>query len=594
VLTLVYFFATGWGLGIQHIVSPDEPRYAVRARNMLHGGDPIVPFFNGHPHLEKPALFYWLLVVSGTVAQFIGVSLDTAGFRLAPLFMGWLAVLGIYLLGRRLLNPRGACVAAVILMTSYQFHDVARELVIDMTLTAFLLWSWLFFHIALGRLERGARSFWPLLGFYLCLGLACMSKGPFLVGIFSTVPLVAYLFWTRRQKLLARAGLWWGLPLALALGLSWFVALKSKGYDPTPFFSVENLARFFGRKDHVHRVPFLFYLYSLFQIFAPWVVLVPFAAWWSYKTWHDVRHSARLSNGLPLPTGEITPHNRGGITAPPCPLPAGEMKISDGAKLLACALGISFVIMGLSQSKRHLYLLPLFPYLALWLAWFLERTFLSREGEPGNKASVYLLDMRVMLAPACFACTLWLPQAGGLPVETAGCVVLCIVMWIALAMTARALKQGKRQRTVCLLLTAAVLLAFGREAVIRPIHERALNLGEFYAEVKDKLADRRLVIAGMNSNEASWYLDKTLSPIDQVSVPELENSFYGTPGTALLVREDALANPALKGCVIPLSGKITRNKETFVLVVPDPAHPPDPAAFKVRAAKRKAGFFDDL
>ena len=189
-LAVVYFFVTGWNLSLQHIVNPDEPRYAFGARGMLDGGDPFVPIFNTDKHLEKPVLFHWLLVGAGALSRAVGIPIQT-GFRLVPLCMGFLAVAGLYLLGRRLLNERGALVAALILMTSYHFHNVARELVVDMTLTAWLLWSWLFVHIALGRLERGERARGPLLGFYLCLGCACLTKGPFLVAIFSVVPLLA-------------------------------------------------------------------------------------------------------------------------------------------------------------------------------------------------------------------------------------------------------------------------------------------------------------------------------------------------------------------------------------------------------------------
>ena len=603
-LTLLYLFATGWNLGIQHIISPDEPRYAVAARTMMHGGDLIVPIFNDHPHLEKPVLFHWLLVVSGSVAQFLGIPLDTAGFRFAPLFMGWLAVAGIYLLGRRLLNQRGAVVAAVILMTSYQFHNVARELVIDMTLTAFLLWSWLFFHVALERIQnsRGKTQnvepaqnggpqgegrdpqqienrkskienpLLPLLGFYLCLGFACMSKGPFLVAIFSTLPLLVYLLWTRRLRLLARAGLGWGLPLSLAVGLSWFGALGYKGYDPTPFFTVENLRRFLGLKDHQHFLPFFFYAHSLFTIFAPWVIFLPFAAWWSYRTW---RPSPR-----PLMQGELG--NHGGL--------------SDGAKLSACALGVSFAIMGLSASKRHLYLMPLFPFLALWVAWFVERTFLSHDGEPCGLVLANLLrGFGVALFAGCASALLWLSKLGGQTTEAAVCVLLGALTLAACCAAAAASRRGNRTGVACGVLAVSSLFAFGMEAVARPIHERKLNLEGFYSAVSDKLAGKSLVIVGTNSNEASWYLKDTPSPIDQIKELELGDRFFNSPGTALLVAEPFLRQiPVLNGTVVRISGELSRSREPFVLVVPDPAHPPDLSLLRAPGAREAEGVFDDL
>ena len=565
VLTVVYFIVTAWNLDVQHIVSPDEPRYAASTRDMMRDNEFVVPFFNMHPHLEKPVLFHWLLMVSATVSRFLGISLDTAGFRFVPLFMGWFAVLGIYLLGRRLLNARGAFIAAVILMTSLWFHDTARELVIDMTLTTFLLWSWLFFHIALGRLERREPCLGVLLGFYLCLGFACMSKGPFLVGIFSIVPVLIYLAWTRRLPLLLRAGIWWGLPLSVVMGLSWFVALKLKGYDNTDFFAVENLARFFGRKDHIHLIPFFYYIISLPEIFAPWFVLLPFAAWWSFKTYRRDKAS---------PDG-----------------------IGDSAKMAACALGISFIVMGTSISKRHLYLLPLFPHMALWLAWFLERTFVSIEGLPASAVFANCLRAGgVVLFAACASSILWLPRLGAVPVEITLTVLIGALSLIALASAASALKRGNRPVSMYRILAVALFLAFGLESVRRPVHERALNLEEFYTGVREKLAGRPLVMMGTNSNEASWYIGNASGPIDEISEHELKARFFESPRTALLVAVPFLQkSPVLKDNVVNITPeKFFRNGVPFMLVEPDTSHPINPIVYQAHVRQPKAGLFDDL
>ncbi len=60
VLTIfVYFF----GLTIP-LLGPDEPRYAQVAREMLARGDWITPTLGGFNWFEKPALLYWLQIVS--------------------------------------------------------------------------------------------------------------------------------------------------------------------------------------------------------------------------------------------------------------------------------------------------------------------------------------------------------------------------------------------------------------------------------------------------------------------------------------------------------------------------------------------------
>jgi 4-amino-4-deoxy-L-arabinose transferase-like glycosyltransferase len=562
-LTVLYFVVTAWNLHIQQIVSPDEPRYAVAARNMMNGGDMFVPVYNTDQHLEKPAFFHWLLVIAGTVANRVGLRLDLA-FRFVPLLMGWAAVIGTYLFGRMLFNGRAGFLSAIILMTSYQFHNTARELVVDMTLTAFLLWSWVLFYVALKRIESGVRPFGALLGFYLCLGLACLTKGPFLVGIFSAVPLLAYLFWTRRIAVLLRAGLWWGVPLSLALGLTWVTVVTLKGHDAGSFFSVQNLDRFVGKTDHQSYLPFWRYIKLLPQIFAPAVVLVPFAIWWTVS-----RARQGLSN------------------------------LSDSAKMLTCALGISFLIIGISISKRPLYMVPLFPHLSLWIALYIDQTFLSAEGSPGTSPLVNALRAAgVLLLGGCASSIWWLRGIGGQNAEVISCVCLGVAMLLAAFTAASFLKAGQRLSAALRLSVIALLLAIGVEAVVRPIHERALSVAQFYAEVSPKVGDRSLLVLAknMNPNDASWYLGNAGGRrIDRVFEWDLKARFFDAPGTPLLVEVPLLLkSPVLKDSVIKRSDELFRDETPFVLVEPDPAHPPDPALFKPRPPKKAREILENL
>src|SRR5262245_44895519 len=46
-------------LGRMPLTDPDEARYAETSREMLRGGDLVVPRFDGAPRLSKPPLIYW-------------------------------------------------------------------------------------------------------------------------------------------------------------------------------------------------------------------------------------------------------------------------------------------------------------------------------------------------------------------------------------------------------------------------------------------------------------------------------------------------------------------------------------------------------
>src|SRR5438093_8387607 len=77
------------------LFEPDESRYAQIPREMLARGERVVPSLQGEPYLDKPPLFYWLVMGSYRV---FGVSPGAA--RLVPALALHLCVLFVYLLGR--------------------------------------------------------------------------------------------------------------------------------------------------------------------------------------------------------------------------------------------------------------------------------------------------------------------------------------------------------------------------------------------------------------------------------------------------------------------------------------------------------------
>ena len=578
ILTGVYLLAALWNLNIQTIAHPDEPRYAAAAREMLRSGDWIVPMFNHQPRLVKPIFFYWELAALGAVGRTLGIPMATA-FRLGPIFMGLLAVLATFLLGSRWRNPRYGFVAAVILMTTFEFHKLSRELVVDMTLTAFLLWSWLFFHIAIKRLETQAAAFAPfapLLGFYFCLGMACMTKGPFLVAIFVVVPLLAYLWWTGRLKLLPRSGIFWGAPLSLALGLWWSFAIKARGLDAGSFFSVENIDRFLGDKDHAQNpYPFYFYLKSLCGDFAPWVILLPVAAWWSWKT----------------------------LIAAGASLKARFGRLSDPARMLACCVAIPFFIMGISISKRPLYLLPIYPFLALWVAWLVDAAFLVHEGQNFCRRCANVLAAgAVVLFGGLAVAAHWLPNLAQWfpklvpPVRAEKAELLLMsVLFAGLAVVGASaavhLKAGLNYKALLRILAMAVALIIGYEAVVLPIRERDADRVSFFAAVRERIQNRPFVMNGESSNEAVWYVDRPNEELKNPPVEKLKAEFFEKPGVLMLavlkkikLKHDVQIDPKLLSAVRVLGDPIVRGPDKYILAEPDPEHPPDPSVFVAKVS----------
>ncbi len=57
----VFWFAT---LSSRPLFNPDEGRYAEIPREMLSGGDWVIPHLNGVAYVEKPPLQYWATALS--------------------------------------------------------------------------------------------------------------------------------------------------------------------------------------------------------------------------------------------------------------------------------------------------------------------------------------------------------------------------------------------------------------------------------------------------------------------------------------------------------------------------------------------------
>ena len=450
-------------------------------RAPLRGGSLIVPEFNARPRLAKPIYFYWLIAGAAWLGSVAGID-SVAAMRIVPVLMGGFVVLGTYRLGVRLFGLRRGLLAAGMLMSLLEFQRLAQELVVDVTLAALVLWAWVFFVEATERIARRERTALPLLGFYVVLGLACLTKGPFMVALFVVLPALVYLRLTRQLSQLREAGLIWGVPLALAIDGSWFLAVFVKGQDTLSFFVRENLQRMMGQADHLHYVPFAFYLEVIWENLFPWSLLIPFAVVQSSRFCRSGQH------------------------------------FSNGTKLVACASLVPFAILGLAVSKRSLYLVSLYPFIALALAGTVERMLKTAETE---------------LKPA---------------------VWILVVGW---------------------------LLACGVNCFCFAERSRQPGVEAFYRAVRDCVGDRPLVMFGESENEAVWYLDRS-TPVDRLSRVELSTRFFRREDTLLLVSEKILARePELRRSIVTLA-TLQRGGRKFLIGRPDANAPPDPALFAPR------------
>lgn len=260
------------GLGRRPLYSAGEVRVALIAKEMLERGDYLVPRLNGARYYEKPPLMYW--AVAGAYRVF-GVNEFAARFPAAVAYVGTVAV--VFYLGLTLWGLRGACLAALIFLTTPAAYHLGRFVSLDALLTFSLSLSL----VGLVRLfpldgREGSRFWGPCL-FWLGAVLAALTKG--LIGFvfpLATAGVAALCYRRRFSWRRLRPGL--GLLVLAAVFLPWHLALAWRDPDFVPYYLLnEHVYRFLNLRvplDYERlSVPAFWAATALW--FFPWSLLLP-------------------------------------------------------------------------------------------------------------------------------------------------------------------------------------------------------------------------------------------------------------------------------------------------------------------------------
>lgn len=384
--SLVLFLAVAafyfYGLGHFPLLGPDEPRYAQIAREMFLRGDLITPTLGGHPWFEKPALLYWMMILS---YKLFGVSEWTA--RLPAAVAGLLTVGAVFYAGRTVerleatdqsagaLAPAGtgsagpaglgfwsALAAATMLGTIVFARAASFDIIVTMTIS----WALALF-LGSELRQSGDTRLRLLAGFYVFIGLSLLAKG--LIGI--VIPMgVVVAYYVLRRRMPKRKALWslvWGIPLSLTVAAVWYApVIWRHGWQfVDQFFIQHQLARYVSNKFR-HPAPVYFYLLILFPLSLPW--------------------TAFIIDGLAKARPWRRPQNR---------------EADAGQKLAMFAFAwflVPLLFFSFSTSKLPGYILPVLPALALVAGQRL--TQLSLKSDDGNWAPQLTSGLCLLLAVA--------------------------------------------------------------------------------------------------------------------------------------------------------------------------------------------------
>jgi 4-amino-4-deoxy-L-arabinose transferase-like glycosyltransferase len=309
-------------LGARPLFNPDEGRYAEIPREMLKGGDWVIPHLNGLDYIEKPPLQYWATALSYSV---FGVSDFSARLYTALSALGTVLLMG--LLARRWWGTDAGWRAVAVLSGMLLFVVLGQLLTLDMSLTFWMSLSLAGFLLAQTRSVGQVR--WMLLA-WGAAGLAVLTKG-LVAALIPAAVLVLYSLLSRDAGPWRRLHLRFGLPLFLLITIPWHWLAAHRLDDFLQFFFVhEHLARYLTPVSD-RQEPWWFFGAVLLAGTFPWTV-----------------SAVRI-----VATGW-----RSGATA-------GEFNVKLFLWIWVVFIGVFY---SLSDSKLIPYVLPVLPALALLIA----------------------------------------------------------------------------------------------------------------------------------------------------------------------------------------------------------------------------------
>ena len=315
------------GLGRRDWWYPDEPDVALPSIEMAARGDWVVPTHNGEPWLDYPPLAYWGARVVGLATGRI----DPFTTRLPMLVFAAVLLLVTARLGSRLGSREDGRRAALVLAATPLLWLQATNVQVDLGYATAQAVGLLCYLRGVAP-EAGAVASWSWRGGgFGAFGLPVLAKGP-LGLLLRGLVLTLWHGWNAEWRRLLQLG-----PLtlvALAVALPWYLVLGQRvGWDVLGReFYLQNFDRFQATNRGHGGKGAAYYVKALAGDFLPWVLLLGPAFFHGWRT----------------------------------------RRTDRGWRLLAIWAVAPFVFFNLASTKRNVYLLPIYPALALLVAGWLR------------------------------------------------------------------------------------------------------------------------------------------------------------------------------------------------------------------------------
>lgn len=339
-------------LALTDFYTRGEPREAIVAQTMLAQHNWILPTNNGGEMAYKPPFFHWC--VAATSLPFGDVNEWSARFPSAAAAI--VMLVWMFRFYRRRSGSSTAQLATLLCLTSFEVWRAAFACRVDMVLTLGIVGALFAFADWTERQRRGV----PWLAI-LMMSLGTLTKGPVAMLLPCAVT-GAYLllrgegFW-RSFFAMAGAGL-----ASLVLPACWYWAAYEQGGDAfLALVREENVDRFLGKMSYAsHENPWWYNVEMILAGWLPWTLVV--IGKWVKVRWQARKGAADVAadsgaNGLLHHVGTLWRRLR---ALPPVHL------------FSLMAFVVIFVFYCIPKSKRGVYLLPVYPFAAWFIALYLR------------------------------------------------------------------------------------------------------------------------------------------------------------------------------------------------------------------------------
>ncbi|WP_455497442.1 ArnT family glycosyltransferase [Coprobacter sp.] len=331
ILTLIPF------IGLTDFHTKGEPREAIVAVSMLNSGNWILPENNGGDIAYKPPMFHWSVAAVSSVMD----KVTEFSSRFPSALSAIIIALFTFLFYAKRSNNNRAFLTALLFLSTFEIHRAAMAARVDMVLTVFIV-------LALFQLyqwtEKGLKGI-PLVA-TIFMGAATLTKGP--VGIILPCTVTALYLLLRKEnfwKIIYKFFIT-GVISCILPAIWYYLAYKQGGDNFINLVMEENFGRFLGKMSYEsHEQSIFYYIYITAAGFIPWSILVLLSLFFL--------HYHRINTPIKEWWRKLK----------------NTIESTDPVKLFTfLSFAVIFIFYCIPKSKRSVYLLPIYPFLAFFLA----------------------------------------------------------------------------------------------------------------------------------------------------------------------------------------------------------------------------------